>query len=87
MKDQARRTRCERLLALRLEEVSRVLESRRPDGPEAERLVWLASAATRRAVSLRLLSAADAEAIWADASVRHPAFGDAARRAGAEPAA
>jgi hypothetical protein len=81
---QARRARTERLLAGRLEEVSRALECGRPPRAECVRLVELASAATERAVSLRLLSELQATAIWSDVSARHPVFHDAARRAGVQ---
>jgi hypothetical protein len=83
---QARRARTERLLAARLEEVSRALETGRPVRAEAMLLVEHASAATERAVSLRLLSETEAAAIWAETSTRHPAFDAAARRAGCGPA-
>jgi hypothetical protein len=83
---QARRARTERLLAAKLEEVSRALEAGRPARADAMVLIEHTSAATARAVSLRLLSETEAVAIWAEASTRHPAFDAAARRAGCAPA-
>lgn len=79
--------RTERLLAAKLEEVSRALEAGCSARADAAVLVEHASAATRRAVTLRLLSETEAAAIWADTSMRHPAFDAVARRVAAAPPA
>jgi hypothetical protein len=84
---QARRERTERLLAAKLEEVSRALEAGCSARADAAILVEHASAATRRAVRLSLISEAEAAAIWADASMRHPAFDAVARRVAGAPRA
>jgi hypothetical protein len=70
--EQARRERTERLLAGRLEELAGSLERSGAPEPEVERRLELASAATRRAIELRLLDGRRAADIWADATRRHP---------------
>ena len=71
MTEKARRERTERILASRLEELAGSLE-RSGAGGAAERRLELASAATHRAIELRLLDGSRAAAIWADATRRHP---------------
>jgi hypothetical protein len=78
MTEKARRERTERLLASRLEELGESLERSGAPGPAVERRLELASAATARAVELRLLSRPRAAAIWADATRRHPVLRTAA---------
>jgi hypothetical protein len=70
--EQARRERTERLLASRLEELAGSLERCGAHEPQAERRLEAASAATRRAIELRLLDGRRAADIWADATRRHP---------------
>lgn len=72
--EEARCERTARLLALRLEELSRSLERSQAPPREVARLLELASVATAHAVSLRLLTSERAEAIWTDAAARHPAL-------------
>ena len=72
MTESARRERTERLLTCRLEELAGSLERCGGHGPDAERRLELASAATHRAIELRLLDGRRAAAIWADATRRHP---------------
>jgi hypothetical protein len=72
MTEEARRQRTERLLTSRLEELAGTLERGGADGPAMERRLELASAATDRAIELRLLDGRRAAAIWADAARRHP---------------
>jgi hypothetical protein len=70
--EQARRERTERLLASRLEELAGSLERSGAHEAGVERRLELASAATRRAIALRLLDGRRAADIWADATRRHP---------------
>lgn len=72
MTERARRERTERLLARRLEELAGSLERSGAAGVVVGRRLELASAATERAVQLRLLSERRATAIWAEATERHP---------------
>jgi hypothetical protein len=72
MTEKARRERTERLLASRLEELAESLERSGAAGTVVGRRLELASAATDRAVELRLLDERRAAAIWADARRRHP---------------
>jgi hypothetical protein len=72
MTEKARRERTERILASRLEELAESLERCGAAGHDAERRLELASAATHRAIELRLLDGSRAAAIWADATLRHP---------------
>ena len=78
MTERARRERTERLLTCRLEELGESLERSGAAGVVVERRLELASAATERAVALRLLSEQRATAIWADATERHPILSSAA---------
>jgi hypothetical protein len=68
--DEIRCERTARLLVARLETLARAT-SGLPYG-EAERLVELASVATKRAVALELMQADEADEIWRDAHLRHP---------------
>jgi hypothetical protein len=70
--EKARRERTERILASRLEELAESLERSGAAGPVVERRLELASAATHRAIELRLLDGPRAAAIWAEATRRHP---------------
>ena len=76
--EEVRSERTARLLALRLEELARALERAAAPPTEAGRLLDAASVATMHAVSLELVTAGRAAAIWEDASRRHPALSDAA---------
>jgi hypothetical protein len=58
------------LLIARLEALART--ANRLPHAEAVRLIELASVATMRAVALELLDAERADAIWREASARHP---------------
>jgi hypothetical protein len=78
MTEKARRERTARLLARRLEELAESLERSGAAGPVVGRRLELASAATERAVELRLLSERRATAIWAEATERHPVLTSAA---------
>lgn len=78
MTERARRERTERLLARRLEELGESLERSGAAAPVVGRRLELASAATERAVALRLLSERRATAIWSEATERHPVLGTAA---------
>jgi hypothetical protein len=78
MTERARRERTERLLARRLEELGESLERSGAADPVVERRLELASAATERAVALRLLSERRATAIWSEAARRHPVLSTAA---------
>ncbi|MBD0329863.1 MAG: hypothetical protein ICV64_07150 [Thermoleophilia bacterium] len=78
MTEEARSERTARLLALRLEELARALEHAGAPSGAATRLLDAASIATMHAVSLELVSAGRARAIWDDASRRHPVLNDAA---------
>ena len=70
MTEDVRSNRTARLLVARLEAVARVATQLPHE--EVERLVELASVATMRAVSLELLRAERAEAIWREAHEKHP---------------
>jgi hypothetical protein len=70
--EKARRERTERILVSRLEELAGSLERSGAAGPVVDRRLELASAATHRAIELRLLDGTRAAAIWADATRRHP---------------
>jgi hypothetical protein len=78
MTEKARRERTERLLTTRLDQLAESLERSGDPGHDVERRLELASAATARAVELRLLSRPRAVAIWADATRRHPVLDTAA---------
>ena len=78
MTDDGRSERTARLLALRLEELARALERVGAPTGAAARLLESASVATMHAVSLELVTAHRAGAIWDDASRRHPVLADAA---------
>ena len=72
MTEKARRERTERLLTSRLEELAGSLERGDGDLSAAGRRLELVSAATQRAIELRLLDGRRAADIWADATRRHP---------------
>ena len=75
MEFHARHDRTVRLLAYRLETLA-VASLRSPGGERAYRDHILAAvAATRHAVALELLSAKEADAIWAEVAARHPEAG------------
>lgn len=69
----SRHDRTLRLLESRLEALALVCE-RSPAGERRlEPRIAAAGAATRHAVALRLISPAEADAIWAGVAARHPA--------------
>jgi hypothetical protein len=68
--EEARCERTERLLVARLEALAYAAATMRHG--ETERLVELASVATRQAVALALIRAERADEIWRDAHVRFP---------------
>ncbi|HYY32245.1 MAG TPA: hypothetical protein VE693_01500 [Gaiellaceae bacterium] len=75
MEFDARHDRTVRLLADRLETLA-VASLRSPGGERVYRDHILAAvAATRHAVALELISAKEADAIWADVAARHPEAG------------
>jgi hypothetical protein len=75
MDSHARHDRTVRLLATRLETLA-VASLRAPGGERAYREHILAAvAATRHAVALDLLSAHEADTIWAEVARRHPEAG------------
>lgn len=72
MDEQARHDRTVRLLEARLEALAAASE-RAPRGERRlDREIAGAAAATRHAVALDLISAAEADAIWAAVARRHP---------------
>ena len=72
MDSHARHDRTVRLLATRLETLA-IASLRSPGGERTYRDHILAAvAATRHAVALELLSAEEADAIWAQVATRHP---------------
>lgn len=73
MSPNARHDHAVRLLAGRLEEIALATERRPARSPELETRVLAALAATRHAVQLELMSAEEADAIWASVADRHPA--------------
>jgi hypothetical protein len=75
MDEHLRHDRTVRLLAARLEALA-VASLRAPGGERIVRHhVIAAVAATRHAVDLQLLSAAEADSIWAEVAARHPEAG------------
>jgi hypothetical protein len=72
MADHLRHIRTVRLLETRLEALARAFEQ--PPTPHArfDEQVFCVVAATRNAVALELLSAEEADAIWANVRMRHP---------------
>ena len=72
MTAKARSDRTERLLVAHLEALAR--RAKRMPYAETERLIEVAAMATTRAVTLDLLEADRAAAIWRDAHARHPAL-------------
>jgi hypothetical protein len=72
MSPDARHDHTIRLLAGRLEEIALASERRPARAPELETRVLAALAATRHAVQLGLMSAEEADAIWASVAERHP---------------
>jgi hypothetical protein len=75
MRDLARTGRTARLLEARLETLA-IAAERAPRGARTyEAELCAAQAATRHAVTLRLLSSEQADAIWAQVAGRHPGVG------------
>ena len=74
MTQEARAERTVRLLTLRLEELAAAVERVRTPSAEVGLLLELASVATMHAVSLELLTTAQAERVWREAEERHPAL-------------
>jgi hypothetical protein len=75
MDEHLRHDRTVRLLAARLETLA-VASLRSPGGERIVRHhVIAAVAATRHAVDLQLISAAEADSIWAEVAERHPEAG------------
>lgn len=72
MSPDARHDHTVRLLAGRLEEIALATERRPARRAELETSVLAALAATRHAVALGLMSAEEADAIWASVADRHP---------------
>jgi hypothetical protein len=68
----ARHDRTVRLLAGRLESIAQAAERTAGGERDLERSVLRAAAATRNAVQLELLTAAEADAIWHAVAERHP---------------
>lgn len=75
MNRRVRHDRTVRLLASRLEEIALATERRPARDHELETSVLGALAATRHAVRLGLLSAEEADGIWASVAERHPSAG------------
>jgi hypothetical protein len=72
MTDEARSERTARVLIGRLEELARAVERSGAPNAAAGRLLEAASVATANAVALDLITSQQAEAIWREASDRHP---------------
>jgi hypothetical protein len=72
MSPDARHDHTVRLLAGRLEEIALATERRPSGNPALETSVLAALAATRHAVELGLMSAEEADEIWASVADRHP---------------
>jgi hypothetical protein len=72
MSPDARHDHTVRLLAGRLEEIALATERRPAPSPALEVRVLAALAATRHAVQLGLMTADEADAIWAAVADRHP---------------
>lgn len=75
MSPDARHDHTARLLAGRLEEIAFASERRPGRDRGLETPVLAALAATRHAVQLGLLTADEADAIWASVAERHPSAG------------
>ncbi|HEY7197954.1 MAG TPA: hypothetical protein VH306_12275 [Gaiellaceae bacterium] len=61
-----------KLLEIRLEELARLCERSPASTRQADGKIAALAAATRHAVTLELLTAAEAEAIWGAVARRHP---------------
>jgi hypothetical protein len=72
MTDDARRTRTLRLLEGRLEALATAEERSLSGSRRVEHCVLGVEAATRHAIELHVLTAEDAQRIWADVAERHP---------------
>lgn len=74
MSPDARHRHAVRLLSGRLEELARASERGPARQEQLELRVRAALAATRHAIDLGLLSADEADAIWASVAARHPSW-------------
>jgi len=70
--EQARTERTARILSARLDELARALELANVPAELASRLLESASIATMHAVTLDLITAERADALWNAAAERHP---------------